>query len=312
MTSPLGVAVCVPTRNPGRWTEPLIEALLAQRPRPAEILVIDTASTDGSVEQWRAAGFRVLPIEVGDFDHGGTRNLAVSATEAEVVVFLTQDAIPVSPASIDTLVEALRADPAIGVAYGRQVPRPDADPLTRAHQEFNYPDEPSRRTAADVANGGVRAAFCSNAFAAWRRSALDAIGGFPTPTVHSEDRLAGARLLDAGWAIVYVPGAVVEHSHHHRPLDDFRRYFDIGAAQAADPFFEGYLGGSSREGGKLVRRQLGAARAAGVPLAAARVLARSGFSLAAFRLGRLAPHLPTWVNTRCSSNPGYWSRRRVR
>jgi rhamnosyltransferase len=304
------VAICIPTLDAGPWVDRMLVALAAQTLQPRELLVIDSASTDGSPAKWAAAGARVLSIARDDFDHGGTRNRFLELTDADVLVFLTQDAIPVGTDAIAALVAALDEHQDAGLAYGRQLPRPGAGPLARAHRAFNYPPEPALRTRADVGALGVRAAFSSNAFAAYRRAALEAVGGFPAPIVGSEDRWVAARLLQAGWAIAYVPDAQVEHSHDETYVENLRRYFDIGVFQSSERWFEGFLGRPDREGSKLLRAQAAAMRAARVRAPVPRVLGHAAACWLGFRLGRAHRRLPRAVSARLSTAPAYFRTRK--
>ncbi|MGH9243228.1 MAG: glycosyltransferase family 2 protein [Acidimicrobiales bacterium] len=298
--------MCIPTLDPGRWVDRLTSAIASQTLRPDSVLVIDSSSTDGSVDRFAAIGAEILRIPRSSFDHGGTRNLALDSADADVYLFLTQDAIPADDRAFEELVDGLLADDRTGAAYGRQVPRPGATSRARAHRAFNYPAESARRTATDVPELGVRAAFSSNSFAAYRRAALDDVGAFPAPVVCSEDRYVAARLLQAGWAMAYVATARVEHSHDYRLVDDFRRYFDIGVFQVSNPWFESYLGRPEREGRDLLRAQVNALRQDGIRLAGVRVAARGGISWLGFRGGRAHRWLPTAACSRWSMTPAYW------
>ena len=304
------VAICIPTLDSGPWVDRMLVALGAQTLQPRDLLVIDSASTDGSPTKWEAAGARVLSITRDDFDHGGTRNRFLELTDAPVLVFLTQDAIPADAGALATLVTALDEHHDVGVAYGRQLPRPGAGPLARAHRAFNYPPEPAVRTRDDVAALGVRAAFSSNAFAAYRRVALEAIGGFPAPIVGSEDRWVAARLLQAGWAVAYVPAAEVEHSHDETYAENLRRYFDIGVFQSRERWFEDFLGRPDREGSKLLRAQAAALRAAGVRAPLPRVLGHAAACWLGFRLGRAHRWLPRAAAARLTTAPAYFRTRK--
>lgn len=301
-------ALCVPTLNPGPLAERLAVAVAAQTLRPDPFMVIDSSSTDGSIDQFRAAGAEVISIPRERFDHGGTRNMILDRTDAGVVIYLTQDAIPAHDTAFADLVAALLGDDRIGVAYGRQLPRPDAPSHVRAHRAFNYPAEPSRRTKGDVAHLGVRAAFSSHSFAAYRRVALEDIGRFPSRIIGSEDRWAAARLLQRDWHVAYVPQACVEHSHDYGLLETFRRYFDIGVFQRAEPWFEEFLGRPEREGIALVRKQLSASRASGGSMAAARQIMRGAAGWLGFRAGRAHARIPTALRLRFTTNRSYWQR----
>ena len=67
------------------------------------------------------------------FNHGTTRQWAIDqfAGPADVVVFLTQDAVLAEPSALQALVAALD-DPQAAAAYGRQLPHPDATPVAAA------------------------------------------------------------------------------------------------------------------------------------------------------------------------------------
>jgi rhamnosyltransferase len=301
------VALCIPTLNAGRWVDRLVPALANQRVLPRHIVVIDSSSTDGSVERFAALDADIVRIPRERFDHGGTRNLVFDRVPAAVYVFLTQDAIPSDDEAIGRLVTGLLADPCSGVAYGRQLPRDDAGPLARAHRAFNYPPEPVRRTAADIGRLGVRAAFSSNSFCAYRREAIDDVCRFPQPVVGSEDHYVAARMLEGGWAITYVPDACVEHSHDYTLAQQFHRYFDIGVFQASRPWFREFLGGPEREGRRLLSHQRTALRAGGVRFAGGRVLVRGAASWLGFRLGRAHRRLPRAACVRWSTSPAYWN-----
>lgn len=301
------LAVIIPTLNAARHVDLLVDAMRLQVRPPDDLVVIDSSSDDDGARRLAASlGGRLLVVARHEFDHGGTRNLAVAATTAATVVFLTQDARPADGAALESIERALNEDPAVGLAYGRQVPRPDAGPLSRAHRQFNYPDVAATRTAADIPTLGTRAAFCSNAFAAYRRTALEAVGGFPAPVIGSEDRAVAARLLVAGWSVRYEPQARVVHSHEYGLADDLRRYFDIGVFHATQPWFDKLLGEASGEGVRLVRHQIRLLRAQRVPLGAFRVVAHSSAGFVGYRLGRAHWRLPRRAVRRLTTAPAYW------
>jgi rhamnosyltransferase len=252
----------------------MARALIEQRPAPSEILIIDSESDDGSPAEFARRGIRVLRVERRSFDHGGTRNLALEHLDAPVIVYLTQDAIPTGPTSLSTLAGALD-DERVGLAYGRQIARPSATAATQVHREFIYPRDSFVVRPGDVQKLGVAAGNVSNAFAAYRRDALDAVGRFPGCIIGNEDRWAAGRLLARGWSISYVADAVVEHSHDYDLLSQLRRYFDAGVFEAMNPWYEEMFGRPHARGRQLVRRQLSAARGQGGARAQARVLALS-------------------------------------
>ena len=222
-------AVVVPTLDGGETFARLATHLAGLRERyGADVLVIDSESTDGTAERAEEAGLRVHRIERAEFGHGRTRNLGVELTRGEVVCFLTQDVLPVSPDWPLRFADAL-SDPEVGGVYGRQVPR-DATTMEMFFVSMNYPDEPLRfepRPGGHHPRPG-RVLF-SNAFSALRREVAEALP-FPPGATFSEDQIWAHMALDAGYSIVYRPDAEALHAHHYSLRGLFRRSWLVGRA----------------------------------------------------------------------------------
>src|SRR6476660_2310657 len=113
------VALIIPTHNAARHWIALCEGIRKQSEYPDQVIVVDSSSTDGTSAAARYAGFEVVEIDGRDFDHGGTRQLAAEhASKADILIYLTQDAVPSKPDAFRNLIAAFE-DPAIGAAYGR-------------------------------------------------------------------------------------------------------------------------------------------------------------------------------------------------
>lgn len=297
----------IPTLNAGGHLPRLLPAIAAQTVKPDRFLVIDSASTDETQDAFRAAGAEIHQIERSQFDHGGTRQLALSLLpEADLFLYLTQDAIPASPDAFARLLGRFE-DPGIAAAFGRQLPREEAGPIERHARLFSYRPESARRTMADAEQIGIRAAFLSNSFAAYRRSGLEAVGGFPHRTIFGEDMHVAARLLMAGQAVAYAADAAVIHSHGYSIIEEFRRYFDVGVLHGRTDFLTERFGRTSGEGLKFVTSELGyLGREAPhlIPSAMIRTLAK----WSAYKLGRAERKLPLGWKKRFSMQPRFWLR----
>lgn len=230
------VGLIIPTLNAGRELGALLDAVEGQTRRPDEVLVVDSSSDDETVEVAESRpGVGVMSIHREDFDHGGTRQLALEKVTGDFVLFLTQDAVPADEHYVENLLRPFD-DSAVAMASGRQLPKAGARRYVRLVQEFNYPAESNVRFESDIKNHGIRAFFASDACSAYRRSALDAIGGIPRPCATNEDMLAAGRLLRAGYGVAYAADARVLHSHNLTPREQFRRNRAVGAflAEHAD------------------------------------------------------------------------------
>lgn len=298
------VSVCIPTLNPGKNIEDLLSIKKNQGDVAGKFLIIDSESDDGSLARLVDAGFLLHRISRKEFNHGGTRELARKLVAAEIVVFMTQDAILADPLSLQRLVDAF-ADPQVGAAYGRQLPALDASPIAAHARLFNYPSTGRVVSREDIPQLGVKTAFLSNSFAAYRTEALQAVGGFPRDVIFGEDTCVAARMLQAGWKIAYCAEAACYHSHNYTFAKEFQRYFDIGVLHAREAWYLQVLGGAEGEGKRFVGSELRYLRKH-APAAIPAALLRSACKLLGYRLGRLERYLPRWVKLACSMNRGFW------
>ena len=215
-----------------------------------------------------------------------------------------QVALPAADDAIGRLVAAF-ADPEVGMAYGRQLPRPDSSAIGAHARLFNYPAESLTLRPEAAPGAGVKATFCSNSFAAYRRQALAMVGGFPSGTIFGEDAAVAGRMLLAGWAKAYVAEACVYHSHDHSLGQQFRRYFDVGVMHARAPWLLERFGEAGGEGRRFVQselRHLARHRPSAIPSA----ILRNAIRLAAYHCGRREARIPRPVKRRISLNRRYW------
>ncbi len=131
MSAP-SVSIVIPAKNGRPVLLPCLDAVLAQEyDGPFDVLVIDSGSTDGSLEDLASRPrVRCHRIPPDAFDHGDTRNLGIGMTRGELVVLLVQDAEPVGTRWLAQLVSNFR-DPQVAGAFSRILPRPDAGPLVK-------------------------------------------------------------------------------------------------------------------------------------------------------------------------------------
>ena len=296
--------VIVPTLNAAAdW--PRFASALFQAVRPEQVLIIDSASSDDTVRLAREAGCGILSIARSEFNHGGTRQRAATESpEAEILVFMTQDAVLAGPDELDKLLCAFE-DPSVAAAYGRQLPRPGARAIEAHARGFNYPAASQIRDLASREQLGFKAIFISNSFSAYRRSALMEVGGFPSNVVFGEDTITAAKLLMAGYKVAYVAQACVYHSHSYTLGEEFRRYFDIGVLHSREQWLLDAFGGAGGEGKRFVLSELRHVAKHDPGLIPSAVI-RTGLKLLGYRLGRIEARLPLKVKRRVSMNSRFW------
>jgi rhamnosyltransferase len=310
-TSPVvtRLGVAIPTLNAGRRWPECLAALAGQSLRPTHQLVIDSASTDDTVAQARRAGLEVIGIARADFNHGGTRQFAIERLQdCEIIVFLTQDAVM---ANSDALSELARCfeDPQVAVAYGRQLPHVGAGPIESHARLFSYSIQTQKKDRAAVPELGASVFFCSNSFAAYRRSTLLALGGFRNDLILGEDAEFAARAIKAGYANVYCASAVVYHSHDYKVSEVFRRYFDTGVFHARSPWMREDFGSYNSKGMRFVQSEL-RYLATHAPLQIPRAICHTLAKVVGYRFGRREKILPNRLKRWLSMSPSYWKPRR--
>ena len=301
-----GVAVIVPTYNASRYWGRFNEGLSRQGISASQVVIIDSSSTDDTRALARREGYQVACIATSTFNHGATRRAACDyVPRANLLVFMTQDAILASPTSIADLCRSL-GDPRIGAAYGRQLPREDADPIERHGRLFSYGTCSHVNTYESRKQIGFKATFFSNSFAVYRRSALEAVGSFPTNVIVSEEVTVIARMLMAGWHVAYSADAAVYHSHSLTLRSEFARYFDIGVHHGREKWLIDSFGNAGGEGRRFVfdeLQYLSKNNPAWIPYAIARIANK----YLAYHLGKLEKHLPRKVSMTLSAHPNYWT-----
>lgn len=230
------VSVVIPTRNAGPGFEELLKALSTQKiALDLELLVVDSGSTDGTVEVAERHGAKVHEIPAAQFNHGATRNLGISLADGDYVALIVQDAVPLDDRWLSTMVENLERDELVAVVYSRHVPRPEAGVLTRAlvnnlstaghERREQYISDPEEYRVMRPAERRKVAAF-DNVSSCIRRSVWEE---FPFERASfAEDLRWGKRAVESGYKIVYEPRSAVVHSHERGPVYDLRRYYVDG------------------------------------------------------------------------------------
>jgi len=215
-------SVVIPARNAERTLPRVLDALARQEPAPAEVIVVDDASTDGTAEVARGRGARV--VEPGERRFaGGARNAGWDAAAGDLVVFLDADAVPRDGWGAG-IVRAAREFPGALVGCARTF---DADTAWGwvAHLQVETPYLP---------RGGPReTSFVSSFCMAVPRAAAalrwdESYGG--------EDALFCADARAAGLRLVFDPRIVAAHEHDRSSLADLRRQqrrLAYGLARAA-------------------------------------------------------------------------------
>ena len=290
----MNCGLIIPTLNAGKNFHTLLEQIDAQD-LPLKKLIVDSESTDGTLDIARKFDFEVLKVQRKNFNHGATRQFALEYLlekfSIDVIIFLTQDVLLYDEKTLSTLVKIFDEDSTIGLTYGRQLPHKDATLEAKILRQFNYPAESQLKTFDDRKIYGIKTALNSNSFAAYRVDALKNVGGFPAQVILSEDMYIAAKMLIDGWKIFYNASAQVYHSHNYTATQEFQRYFDIGVFHSRESWIRQTFGSAEGAGKKFVLMKLKALWEEN-PLDCVSAICRDGAKFFGYRLGRLEKYLP--------------------
>lgn len=300
--------LCIPTYNAGNLWNKWIKAYESQSVTAEQVIVIDSSSSDDTVKLAKDAMFSVFSIPQSEFNHGRTRNQAVRFAEnfADILVFMTQDAILASPDSLEKLLVPF-SDPEVAAVCGRQLPHHNATPLAAHTRYFNYPSESRVRTMADISALGIKTAFMSNSFAAYRLSVFDKLGGFPDNTILAEDMYLTAKMILSGYKVAYCAEAKVFHSHNYTLKQEFQRYFDTGVFQQEQKWIQQKFGRAASEGKRFVLSELKFLSIKS-PLLIPKAILSTLAKLIGFKLGYYYYMLPYKWSKALSMHKGYWDK----
>ena len=298
--------ICIPTYNAGNSAKVLVESMAIQSFKPAGVVIVDSGSTDDTVETFTTFGSKVVIIDNSQFDHGRTRQMFVDMLpDADFLLFMTQDVVIATPNSLELLLQVF-TDEKITAVYGRQLPRMDANAIEAHGRFFNYPDSSRVKSFADAGAMGIKAAFFSNAFSAYRRDALLAVGGFPANAILSEDIYVAGKMLSSNMQVAYCAEAKVYHSHDYSVFAEFKRYFDQGVFQRSEIWIRETFGRAEGEGIKFVLSEIHFLLNSDKPYLIPVALTRAFLKYTAYWLGYHHKALPKSLKRAISMNRKYW------
>ena len=301
------VDVIIPVYRPGKEFGELLRRLEKQEHRPEKILVMNTGRENWNEEWEKCPILEVDHLEQKDFDHGGTRKTGAVLSDADILVFMTQDALPADKKLIGNLIRPLEEEKT-GAAYARQLPKEDCRFLECYTRSFNYPSESHIRTAADIPSCGIKTYFCSNVCAAYDREVYEKLGGFVDHAIFNEDMIYAGNLVKKGYAIAYAADAKVYHSHNYSALQQFHRNFDLGVSQAEHPEIFANVP-SEGEGIRLVKKSLAYLVKTGHIWLIPQLVIQSGAKYAGYFLGKRYWKLPHRLVMACTMSPWYWKQK---
>ncbi|MBP3467906.1 MAG: glycosyltransferase [Lachnospiraceae bacterium] len=306
------VDVIIPVYKPTGKLKKIISMLERQSYPVDHIILINTEEKyfnnffygDKFLEKYH--NLIIRHISSYEFDHGGTRRMAVTLSEADYFICMTDDAVPQDEKMVECLLTPLLEEKA-WVSYGRQLPGKHSSEMEHFTRKFNYPKESAIKTKADIETMGIKAFFCSNVCAAYDRAKYDELGGFIKRTIFNEDMIYAYQVLQADGAIAYAADAKVIHSHHYTNLQQLKRNFDLGVSQADHPEIFGSVSSAS-EGKRLVFETTAYLKKIGKRRKIPGLYLTSFYKYLGYRLGKAYHYLPKALIMKLTMNRYYWKK----
>ncbi len=302
----LVVDAIIPVYCPGKEFYELLKRLSRQSYSLHKIILMNTGEAP-----WKEEVEKKYPIcEVHlltkeQFDHGGTRHQGALLSDADYMLFLTQDALPANELLVENLLKAFSWDDKIKAAYGRQLPNQDCREIEKYTRSFNYPEKSRIKSKEDLKTLGIKTFFCSNVCAMYEKAAYEKQGGFIRHTIFNEDMIYAGGLIQSDYKIAYVAEAKVIHSHNYGAVEQFHRNFDLAVSQTDHPEIFGGIR-SEKEGVRLVINTAKHLLKVRKPWLLLPLVTTSAGKLLGYKFGHNYRRLSDKFILKCTMNPSYW------
>lgn len=301
------VDVIIPTYKPGKQFHKLMQILSGQDYPIHSIRIMNTEKKyfpEAGIYE-KMPGVEVHHLSAEEFNHGGTRDRAATMSDTDILLFMTQDAMPKDEFLVSSLVKAFDRD-FVGAAYARQLPNEDCKIIERYTRSFNYGDKSVIKSKDNLPAMGIKTFFCSNVCAAYRRDLYLALGGFEKHTIFNEDMIMAGKMIQSGREIAYVAEAMVYHSHNYGNIMQFKRNFDLAVSQADHPQIFS-MASSESEGMRMVKQTAAYLIKIHKPWLIPDLVMKSGFKYLGYFFGKRYRKLPRWLVLKCTMSPNYWT-----
>ncbi|MDO8748754.1 MAG: glycosyltransferase [Candidatus Omnitrophota bacterium] len=299
------VSIIIPTKNAGSRFDLILKRILASRaPFSYEIIVVDSGSIDGTKRLISNYSIKLIEIAPSSFSHGGARNIGAENAQGEILVYLSQDALPKDENWLTNLTVGFN-DPDVAGIFGRQIPNDGASALERFFLEYIYPDYRIVKDSVKPRNCTLQDIFFSDVNSAIRKSEWKE-NRFKDSLIMSEDQAWAKDMLMKNKKILYEPTAIVYHSHNYTIRKVIMRNFDSGLSlkDILDAPFKRNLLYEVR----YIKSALRHFFKNNLYRYFAIFPFYEFFRLLGFLVGRYSRLLPLWLKKALSQNKAYWQK----
>ena len=222
------ISIFIPTKNAGVEFKTVLEKIYNQQELHLELIIVDSGSTDHTLEIVTRYPAKVIKINPEEFRHGKTRNMALTYSSADYIVFLSQDAVPADEYWLSNLLRNFSDEKTAGV-FSKQIPRKKTHEIQRFFYMYYFPE--TKIVRPNKLYNSIQNRFFSNVSSCIKKEVLQKYP-FDNSILTTEDQEWANRIIKSGYKTVYEPESIVIHSHNHRLKQIFKGYFDSASAQS--------------------------------------------------------------------------------
>jgi len=215
------VSVVILTHNGGEKLAQCIERVLAQKcDFEHELVLIDSCSTDGVPDSCPSVKVRVRKINRSEFNFGLTRDFGYRIASGQIIVNLSQDAVPVDEYWLAKLIKPFDDERVAAVQGAVVLPPEGAQFYWEQIGQFSF--------TRDLLQWYHRYHWIglSNVNSAVRKSVWESVKYGRAPM--SEDKVFQKKLVEKGYTIAKAPDAKVCHAHDYTVTSLLKRCLNEG------------------------------------------------------------------------------------
>lgn len=244
------VDIICPLYNSSNYIDKLHNSLLKQKKVEInKFRYILTESKDDTEKYLKDNGINYRKIKKEEFSHSLVREKEALESEADIVVFITQDVVIEDELWLYNLVKDVD-DKNIVATYSRQISK--YNNIEKYTREANYPDKDIIKSKDDIEKYGLKTFFFSDAASSINTKIFKQLNGYDNKNLPiSEDMYIAYKIIMNGYKIKYCSKSVVYHSHNFTLKEIYQRYKLTGKFFKENSYLDQY--GTTGSGANLAK-----------------------------------------------------------
>lgn len=244
------IDIICPLYNAESYIDSLHKSFLKQKKVEInKINYILTESNDKTESYLKKNKIKYRKIQKQEFSHSLVREKAAMESDADILVFVTQDVVITDDLWLYNLTKDIGKNKIVA-AYSRQVTK--YNNIEKYTRESNYPDKSRIVSKDDIPELGLKTFFFSDASSAIEAKTFKNLNGYDGKNLPiNEDMYIAYKIINSGYKIKYCSESVVYHSHNFTLKEVYDRYKLTGQFFKENSYLDNY--GTNKSGGGLAK-----------------------------------------------------------